>query len=769
MEKTTEVKNTVQTLINQLAEAAYTVSTDNLPGLAKMHGWCESLLEAVGPKSSFSYPELSEPAQMIATLLQQIILDEVENAKAAVEELVTQIDQLSRIQIPESGTPRSLRDGQAKTGEEVAACLDKVFEDKETHANSATLTSVDRKAGKTAEARSATPVSVPDYVSEPLIVDDSLLIFVQAFVIEAAEHLDAIEAAVLEVERHPNDLTKIDDLFRPFHTIKGSSGSLNLRDICSVTHEVETLMDQCRKGDRPITARTIDLILEVEDVLKLQVDAVAGYAAHPTGEPIPQPPVADLIGKLRSVVASPAEDKDCPVVPNSGSDSSETVCVPPTALASTKEEMVSRGVPDKPADHQGGAQNSNVSISKPNAVTDQSIRVDTSKLDALVNIVGELVIAQTLVSTLSSRLSDPQLSRNVEQVNKIVRDAQGLAMSLRMIPIGPTFQKMVRLVRDLAKQSGKKVAIQLVGEDTELDKTVIQQIGDPLVHMIRNAVDHGIEMPAERIAAGKSEEGVVHLRARHQDGNIIIEIADDGKGLDPQKLIAKAMEKGLIQEGQSLSEQDAYQLIFEPGFSTAEKITNISGRGVGMDVVRRSILQLRGKIEIESNIGVGTTFCISLPLTLAIIDGMVVLAGKERFIIPLIEIEQSLRPQVQQISTVHQRGEMMNVRGRLIPLVQLAELFGTGPRVDPWDAMVVIVHVRGRSVGLVVDELVGQQQVVIKALGDYFKQAQGISGGAILGDGQVGLILELGSLKNLFECTERTRLDKKRVVEPVMA
>ena len=377
---------------------------------------------------------------------------------------------------------------------------------------------------------------------------------------------------------------------------------------------------------------------------------------------------------------------------------------------------------------------------------DQSVRIDTAKLDALVDMVGELVIAQTQVGADSAVLSEEKLNKNVNQVTKIVRDVQEVAMAMRMIPIGATFQKMARLVRDVSRKAGKKVDLVISGEETELDKNVIQQIGDPLVHMVRNAVDHGVESPEERAVAGKPEVGTVHLSAFHHGGNIVIEIRDDGKGLDREKLIAKGIEKGIVKPGEELTDEQAYALVFAAGFSTAAKVTAISGRGVGMDVVRRNIEQLRGRVDITSELGKGSVFSIRLPLTLAIIDGMIVRVAKERFIIQTVTLEQSLRPKPGQITTVQNRGEVLNVRGRLIPLIQLGSLFGLTDRVDPCEAMVVIAQYEGGQVGLVVDELLGQQQVVIKSLGKRFEKLRGISGAAILGDGRIGLIIELSGL-----------------------
>lgn len=605
----------------------------------------------------------------------------------------------------------------------------------------------------------------PPHVAEPLKIDEKETEFVKGFVEEAGEHIEAIEAALLEVERAPDNTAHVDNLFRPFHTIKGMAGFLNLRDIGCLTHEAETLMDQARKGKRDITPGMIDLVFDVVDILKAQINAIANHLANPQGNIVPQPPVADMIGKLRMVVAGQiTPDARTPATGNAankvgenlveqGACSQEVVEVALDSqkrapakktgqilveMGATTSKQVSQAIRPQAQAARGASQAAPAS--------EQSVRIDTGKLDSLVDMVGELVIAQTLVSASSFVTQDPKLTKNVGQVGKIVRDVQELAMSMRMIPIGPTFQKMARLVRDVSRKAGKKVELTISGEDTELDKNVIQQIGDPLVHMVRNAVDHGVESPEDRVRAGKPETGNVHLGAYHHGGNIVIEIRDDGKGLNPKTLIAKGIEKGIVNPNDELTDQQAYALVFAPGFSTAAQVTDISGRGVGMDVVRRNIEQLRGKIEIESGIDKGSSFAIRLPLTLAIIDGMVIRVGQERFIIPTIVIEQALRPQANQITTVQRRGEVLNVRGRLIPLMQLGQIFGLTERVDPCDAMVVIANCEGQQLGLLVDELIGQQQVVIKSLGERFERIKGISGAAILGDGRVGLILEMSGL-----------------------
>jgi two-component system, chemotaxis family, sensor kinase CheA len=377
------------------------------------------------------------------------------------------------------------------------------------------------------------------------------------------------------------------------------------------------------------------------------------------------------------------------------------------------------------------------------------VKLDTRKLDSLVDLVGELVIAQSMVvqDPEVQRLSSRHLARTLRQLGRITTELQRTAMSLRMVPIRRTFQKMTRLVRDLAAQQDKQVQLVVEGEETELDRNIVEELSDPLVHMIRNSIDHGIELPAARVSEGKPALGTIRLSASHQRGGIVIAIQDDGKGLDRDRILAKARERGLIKPDATLTEEETFALIFAPGFSTAEKVTDVSGRGVGMDVVHRNIEKLRGKIEIRSVAGQGTTFTIVLPLTLAIIDGMLVGVGDDRYIIPTLSVRESFRPRPGMVSTVHERGEVVSVRGRLTPLLRLGQHLGTPYRaVDPTDGIIVVVESGDASRGLLVDELLGKQEVVIKNLGETFRKQDLLAGAAILGDGRVGLILDVDTL-----------------------
>jgi len=344
---------------------------------------------------------------------------------------------------------------------------------------------------------------------------------------------------------------------------------------------------------------------------------------------------------------------------------------------------------------------------------------------------------------------DQRLAGNLGQLKRITAGLQRSAMALRMVPIRQAFQKVSRIVRDLSRKADKSVELVLSGEDTELDRKVVEEITDPLMHMVRNSIDHAIEPAAARRAAGKRPQARIALSAYHQGGHIVIEIADDGKGLDTQKIKARAIERGLIAPGASPSADEINALIFEPGFSTAEKVTEISGRGVGMDVVRRNIDALRGRVEIATEQGKGTTFSIRLPLTLAVLDGLIVGVGRERFVMPTTGVRESLRPLPAHVHNVQGSPRVVQVRDSLLPLISLGELFGLPHEGDPCKATVVVIEDAGSQVGLIVDTLLGKQEVVIKSLGETFASVRGIAGGAILGDGRIGLILDAHGIVEL--------------------
>ncbi|MDB6089634.1 MAG: chemotaxis protein CheA [Gammaproteobacteria bacterium] len=376
-----------------------------------------------------------------------------------------------------------------------------------------------------------------------------------------------------------------------------------------------------------------------------------------------------------------------------------------------------------------------------------SIRVSVEKIDELMNTVGELVITQAMLSQLGAAMEGPnaeKLRAGLAQLERNTRELQESVMRVRMLPISFVFSRFPRMVRDLAQRLNKQIDLKLTGEQTELDKTVLEKIGDPLVHLVRNSIDHGIESPEVRVAAGKSPVGTVHLDACHRGGNIAVEVSDDGGGLDKERILAKARARGLVGPNDALTDEQIHDLIFVPGFSTADKTTDLSGRGVGMDVVRRNVKELGGKIELRSESGRGSRFIITLPLTLAIVDGQSVAVGSETYIIPLISIVESMRLKEASISRLSGRNEVFSFRGDYLPIIRLHELFGVEPRARALhEGLVVIAEGDGRRVGLFVDDLLGQQQVVIKSLEVNYGHVEGVSGATILGDGSVALILDV--------------------------
>ncbi len=381
-----------------------------------------------------------------------------------------------------------------------------------------------------------------------------------------------------------------------------------------------------------------------------------------------------------------------------------------------------------------------------------TVRVDTNRLDSILNLLGEIVIGQSALTRIADEMDDDkdtgfQLKNALYGLDRITREFQEQIMSIRMIPIGPSFEQFRRFVRDSAHERGKDIKLVIEGGDTELDKTVIEKISDPLKHMIRNAVDHGIEMPGDREAAGKSAAGLVTLRAFHQEGNVYIEVVDDGRGINLARVRSKAIEKGLLKEDDDASKDKLLSFLFQPGFSTADRIDDLSGRGVGMDVVKTNIEELRGTVELKSDEGKGTTIRIKLPLTLAIIDGMLVSIGKNIYIIPLLSIVESMQPKKEDIKTVEGKGEMISFRGEFVSLVRIYDLFGIeGRHKNPWEGLVIVVESGNTRIGLLVDDLLGQQQIVIKSLDNYITRSRSISGAAILGDGKVALIVDIHGL-----------------------
>lgn len=609
-------------------------------------------------------------------------------------------------------------------------------------------------AGASAEAHSDDKGSA-DVLLDLHLEDNKELL--GEFYAEAVDHLQQIEAALLALDQQPEDPEALASIFRSFHTIKGNAGFLGLVPMHTLAHEVESLLDLARNHKLRLTAAIITEILRSRDALSVLTNQVA--IALEKGElPNEIVPVSHLIRAVKKLAVADGAPAPAPA-PQAAAPMPEEIPLPvaaapaPVEVAKPTEEASVVPFPTSSTAPAASAAKNNANAieaaASGKATVGQTVRVNTEKLDSLMDVVGELVIVQSQLIETSRQNggSGTALQRNVAQLSRITKELQHTAMSLRMIPIKPTFQKMERLARDLARDFNKKVSFVTSGEDTELDRTVVEEIGDPLVHMVRNALDHGLENSADRVAKGKSESGTLHLRAYHQGSNIVIELQDDGRGIDPDRIYRKAKEKGLIAEGAQLSREEILALIFAPGFSTAEKVTAVSGRGVGMDVVKRNIEKLRGKIEIDSTVGRGSIFKIKLPLTMAIIDGLVVRVGTDRFILPSTSVQRALRPAKENISTVHGQGEILDLRGKFVPIHRLHQRFGlSSDSVNPWEGIVVIVENAGRLYALMVDEMVSKQEVVIKNLGGFMQNLPGVAGAAILGDGSIALILDPGSL-----------------------
>jgi len=585
--------------------------------------------------------------------------------------------------------------------------------------------------------------------------DQSLL---NDFIIEATEYIDEIEVNILNLEQEPENKEFINTIFRPFHSIKGVASFINLNVIRDLAHKLENLLDKTRNDEMEVTPALIDVVLSGADALKILVNQVKIDPQN--SNKVPENLNLEELEKQIKLVDEGKTD------------------LPPTRKklgeiliddGIIKEEALNKCL--KVCEETPGKKIGEILISEGEVTPKQvsqalrkqvdqamevsAIRVDTRKLDDIIDMVGELVITQSMVQQdiAANFSSNRNLMRDISQLFRITSALQRASTGLRMIPIKQTFQRMSRLVRDLSKAAGKLIAVELEGEDTEIDRNMVDEIYNPLVHMVRNSVDHGLETPEERIKTGKSEKGVIRLSAYHRGGNIVIAISDDGRGLNKQKLLEKAIKNKFIQNHEGITDAEIFRLVFMPGLSTAEKVTDISGRGVGMDVVKQAIEKLRGKVEIESKTGQGTTFSTSFPLTMAIIDGMIVKVGPERYILPTTAIRQALRPSRESYNNVVGKGETITVMGQLLPLVRLYQLFGIEPdHKEPWEAICVVVEGGDRSKCLLVDKIVGKAEVVIKSLGEGFKNIKGISGGAILGDGQVGLIIDP---EGLFDFSER--------------
>jgi len=578
------------------------------------------------------------------------------------------------------------------------------------------------------------------------------------FLEEGTEGLARADEMLLAIEKSGPDSDKTHALFRVFHTIKGVAGFLELSEIVSLAHITETLLNQVREGKQALEGVAFDVVFESTAALRRLLESLR-RAVDSQAALLPDPEVPGLVVRIEAAILPDGEEVPAPhgfvtkktadyVVRKPAEAPAPEVAPEPTAAAPAPAPApVLTSVPGGAAPQ--GAAPAAAGDGQQGSQLRETVKVDLERVDSMVEMIGELIIVESMVihAPEIARVGSLKLRNYLNQLSKISRDLQNVAMRMRMVPVRGAFQKMARLVRDLSRKTGKDVVLEQSGEDTEMDRSMVERIEDPLVHLVRNSMDHGIEGAAERTAGGKQARATIRLSAYHEGGSIVVELTDDGRGLDRAKILKKAREKGLVEDGKDLTDAEVHALIFLPGFSTAAQVTEISGRGVGMDVVKRNIEGMRGRVTVTSRPGQGTTFRMVLPLTLAIIDGMLVACGPEKYIVPSLSIVESLRPVEEMISRAAGRGEIINVRGEILPLLRLHQLLQMpGEERAVTDSHVVVVEGLGKKVGLVVDDVLTQQQVVIKPLGSGMGDTDFLSGAAILSDGRVGLILNVDRL-----------------------
>lgn len=572
------------------------------------------------------------------------------------------------------------------------------------------------------------------------------------FVIDSVENIEESEAALLALESNLSDNKAIDIIFRAFHTIKGSSSYLGFNYLSDMTHHAESLLSKIKDGHIKFTPYYADLMFNTVDLIKKMIDKIQKGIQSP-------PPEYDEI--LALLINACDGGPEAPVFfagKSVADDVKENIRtrdameISVEAVSTLQDNKITGGARPVPLTDNAGESDSLSEPVQPGAKhnsaqeADSTIRVKTDKVDRLIDTVGELVILNSMIfqDPLLKTSKNYELYKKITQAVKMVRELQDISMSMRMIQFKGTFQKMTRLVRDIAKKSGKTVEFLTSGSETEVDRNLVDIIDGALIHLLRNAIDHGIESSEERERIGKPAKGTVKLSAFHEGGNVVIEIIDDGAGLNGEKIIAKALSKGIIKTPAGLSENDVFSLIFYPGFSTAETLTDISGRGVGMDVVKTSIEKLKGRIEIISHKGRGSKFTLKMPLTLALTEGMLVRVGRHKFIIPILNIQLTFQANASKINKFEARQEMVDFQGKTLPIFKLGDIFNISEAVaDIAKGMVIVVNDGKSSSGLLVDEIIGQQQIVAKSLDGEIKNVAGISGGTILSDGRVGLIIDV--------------------------
>lgn len=770
--------------IDLVATSLVMLDPSDMQSLASLHDTFEGLRDSLNAEHS----SLASVAQKCADLIEKMIMREVPDVPAALSSLSDAIVGLqavirdgrecSVVQFPENLGPEKPAETKSRSPKRPKATAQPSAPSKPAADPAASSSDAHPKA---LESKTSTPVvhnAIGNLTMQFQGADASL---VAEFINEARDHCLMAEQKMMDIETGADYDATINAIFRSFHTIKGAAGFLELRPISALSHESETLLDLVRKGTKTIEGRTADVIFAAIDGLRKLLSA-AEEGLKTGGEVDGTSIVTTLVEDLRSVISGSDKVTEDP--------SPERVGDILVAMGATTQDAIDNALEHRqsPGDRIGetlvkqGVVNAQAVAhalrdqrmaqregSAAPAAVKELVKIDTERLDRLVDTIGELVIAESMVGHDEDflALAPPRIAKNVSHLNKITRELQEMGMAMRLVPVRATFQKLARAVRDLTRKSGKKVELVMSGEEVEVDRSIIEKIGDPLMHMIRNSVDHAIETPAERVACGKPETGRVWLRAYHRGGNIQFEIEDDGHGLDTDRILAKAREKNLVDQTRELSEREIFNLILLPGFSTAKQVTDISGRGVGMDVVKKNIDAMRGHLEIESSRGQGTKFTMKLPLTMAMIDGMLIRVATERFIVPTLSVVESINLAAERIFTIRGRQEMINLRGSMLPIVRLSQVFELSAGNRDGDRIVVVVEDNESRIGIVAEELIGQRQTVIKSLGPLFNGQKWVSGGAILSDGAVGLILDVSGLIHLANALGACELNNTdKVAQP---
>ncbi|CUS97248.1 two-component system, chemotaxis family, sensor kinase CheA [Candidatus Kryptobacter tengchongensis] len=558
-----------------------------------------------------------------------------------------------------------------------------------------------------------------------MIFDNEMREIIESFIVEAKEILERLDHDLIELEKRPDDAELLNAIFRHVHTIKGTSSFIGFEQMSELTHKLEDVLNKLRKGELKVRSDVMDVIFESYDLMKILLSKLENKDLTPLE-------IEDVVSKLERISNGEIINSD-------------------------EENLIDEEIKNEKYDKSVAIGDGVDFLQKEQSrVIDKTIRVDVERLDELMNLVGELVLGRNrllqiisgIVEKFEGEATSRELMDTVSQVEYLTSELQTVVMRARMLPIAKVFNKFPRMVRDLSREMNKEVDLFIYGEETEVDKSVIEYIHDPLVHIIRNAIDHGIESREERIKAGKPEKGKIILKAEHEGNYIVITVEDDGRGIDPNKIRRKAVEKNLIteQEAMSISDKDILNFIFIPGFSTADKVTNVSGRGVGLDVVKANITKLNGMIDVQSKLGFGTKFVLKLPLTLAIIQGLLIGVCGEVFIIPLSSVIEVVRVKSNQVHSIKGK-EMIRLRDSVLPLVRLERIFNLGSNGEGKENLyVVVLGLAEKKLGLIVDELIGQKEVVIKSLGSYLKNIKGIAGATILGDGTVRMIIDVAQI-----------------------